>query len=180
MSKIGFALKAGAMALVLAASGAVAQGGAPDVDAIMAEQKAAMDKLAWMDGEWSGKATYYTGDVAKTLVQTESIRSAIDGTVKIVEGRGYGENGVMEFNAVAVLSYDAQADEYRMLAHTRGMSTEPRFDVTDNGLRWSIEQGPVRIEYVATYIDGTWREVGTMTMPGREPFKFVEMELRKR
>jgi hypothetical protein len=35
------------------------------------------------------------------------------------------------------------------------------------------------IRYTATVKDGTWKEVGDRILPGQEPVRFFEMDLRR-
>lgn len=138
-----------------------------------------MSRLAWMEGEWSGTAKVLGRGGERKLIQTEVIKPMLGGAVLLVEGRGFDDQGVLEFNAVATISYDPEADAYTMNAMSAGRATRPEISVLDDGFDWTIRQGPVVIEYRARYADGVWRESGTMSVPGQQPRKFIEMELRR-
>lgn len=168
---------AAAAALAFVASPSAAQ--MPDPAPLIAEQQAAMQKLAWLEGEWTGTARIATPEGERVLVQTEDIKAMLGGTMFLIEGRGYTPEGKLDFNAVAVMSYDPSSDSYTMTARSAGRVTSPELVVLEDGFDWTIRQGPMTIAYEARFSEGVWRETGIMTMPGRDPFKFVEMELRK-
>ena len=91
--------------LVLAASvafGASAQ--APDPATLIAAQREAMKAFAAMDGVWRGPAwSLQSNGEKRNLTQTERIGPFLDGSVKVIEGRGYKEDGTVGFNALGVV-----------------------------------------------------------------------------
>jgi hypothetical protein len=50
---------------------------------------------------------------------------------------------------------------------------------TADGFSWDIPAGPMTIRYTAVVRDGAWREVGDRIMPGKEPVRYFEMNLRR-
>ena len=150
-----------------------------DEGALIAEQQAAMETFGWMDGTWLGEVSSRTPEGEITLTQTERVGTMANGTVRLIEGRGYTEDGQLEFNAVAMVAYDAIADEYVMTANARGRVTRPWFKATESGFEWGFESGPVKISYVAIYSDGVWSEEGFMAFGDNPPTKFLEMRLER-
>lgn len=167
---------AGVLAAVLTAGAAAAQPPSPT----LAEQKAAMAKLAFMDGEWVGpaKATQPTG--VYEMTQTERVGSLLDGTVKLIEGRGYDARGATLFNAFAVVSYDPAAKAYRMRSHAGGRVTEVELKLNPDGFSWTIPAGQSEVRYVAVVKDGTWTETGDYVTPNEPPRRFVELNLKRK
>ena len=100
-------LKLAAVALLAVAMSplhAIAQG-RPDPMALMAVQRDALAKLAFMEGVWRGPAsTVLTNGDKHAVMQTERSGPLLGGTVKLIEGRGYDAEGRTGFNAFAVLS----------------------------------------------------------------------------
>jgi hypothetical protein len=47
-----------------------------------------------------------------------------------------------------------------------------------DGFVWEIPAGPMIIRYTAVIKDGAWREVGDRIVPGKDPVRFFEMNLR--
>ncbi|HEY6146748.1 MAG TPA: DUF1579 domain-containing protein, partial [Thermoanaerobaculia bacterium] len=72
----------------------------PDPAALIAAQKEAMASLAFMDGVWRGPAwTILASGEKHNITQTERIGPFLDGSVKVIEGRGYDPDGKVTFNA---------------------------------------------------------------------------------
>ncbi len=145
-----------------------------------AAQRAAIDRLDMLDGEWRGEATVHGPDGPVTLTQTERVGSMLGGSIKVIEGRGYTADGSTEFNAMAVVSWDARANRYGFRSWAQGYSGDYAFEVTDDGFRWETPAGPgAKIEYVAVVRDGTWHEVGTWVADGQPRRRMIEMRLTR-
>ena len=148
--------------------------------AVIAEQKAAMAKLAKLHGEWRGTATITSPAGTIKLVQTERTGPMLDGTALVIEGRGYDEAGKLAFNAFAVISYDAATDQYAMNSWTDGRTGKFPFAVTDTGFEWSIPvPNGATIKYVATVADGKWTEMGSYVGAGLPPVEFAKLEVAR-
>ena len=50
---------------------------------------------------------------------------------------------------------------------------------TADGYVWEIPAGPMTIRYTAVIKNGTWLEVGDRIMPGKEPVRIFEMNLKR-
>jgi len=143
-------------------------------------QRAAMDRLAFMDGEWRGEATVFGPNGPMTLTQTERVGPMLGGSIKVIEGRGYAADGSTGFNDIAVVSWDARANRYGFRSWAQGYSGDYPFEVTEDGFRWETPAGPgARIEYVAVVRDGTWHEVGTWVAEGQPRRQMIEMRLTR-
>ena len=148
--------------------------------AVVAEQKAAIARLAKLHGEWRGTATITSPGGTIKLVQTERAGPMLDGTALVIEGRGYDEAGKLAFNAFAVISYDAATDQYAMNSWTDGRTGKFPFAVTDTGFEWSIPvPNGATIKYVATVTDGKWTEVGSYIGAGMPPAEFAKLEVAR-
>lgn len=153
---------------------------APDTGKLVAEQREAMKALSKMDGVWRGTAwTMLAGGQKHEITQTERIGNLLDGTIKLVEGRGYEPDGRTSFNAFGVISYDVNKKAYSIRSHAQGRYGEYAFVPTDEGYRWEIPAGPMTIKYTATIKDGVLKEVGDRVMPGKDPVRFFEMTLKR-
>ena len=61
--------------------------------------------LASMDGVWRGPAwTILPSGEKHSVTQTERIGPLLDGSVKVIEGRGYDADGKVAFNAFGTIS----------------------------------------------------------------------------
>ena len=165
-------------AAVAASSPARAQ--APNPEALLAAQREAMARLSAMDGVWRGPAwTVLPNGQRHEITQTERIGPFLGGSVKVIEGRGYDASGAVTFNAFGTVSYDPARQAYTLHSYAQGMSGDFALTPTADGYVWEIPAGPMTIRYTATIHDGAWREVGDRIMPGREPVRFFEMNLRR-
>ena len=154
--------------------------GPPDFAALMAASREALRSLSGMDGVWRGKARILEpGGLWREFTQTERVGPMLDGTIKVIEGRGYDAEGKTVFNAFAVLAWDSGRKSLGLSSYARGMSGDYAFTQTDSGFVWSIPAGPMTIRYTATVRDGRWREVGDRLVPGGEAVRFIEMDLER-
>jgi hypothetical protein len=170
------------VALLLAAgvsAGAVEQG-RPDPAELISAQKKAMMKLSFMDGEWRGTAWIVLPSGEKqTLTQTERIGQFLDGSVRVIEGRGYDSDGNLAFNAFATISYNPATAAYTMRAYAQGNVGDFVLTPTADGYTWEIPAGPMTIRYTAVVKEGGWQEFGDRIIPGKDPIRFFEMNLKR-
>jgi hypothetical protein len=172
-----------ALALVLALSAAAPAFAQvmPDAPARIAKQQAAMKALSWMDGVWRGPAvTTGPGGRQYAVTQTERSGPFLDGSVHVIEGRGYNADGSTGFNALAIISYDPDKDAYSLRSYALGRVGDFPMVLTPTGAVWTIPAGPATtIRYTITAKDGTWREVGERVVEGQAPVQFFEMNLKR-
>lgn len=152
----------------------------PDPAALMKAQREAMATFAFMDGVWRGPAVTVRPDGTRhDITQTERIGSLLDGTVKLIEGRGYEADGRTTFNALGIMSYNPGTKAYAMRSHAMGFVGDYIVKRTDDGFTWDIPAGPATIRYSAVVRDGTWTEVGDRIVPGKDPERIFEMRLTR-
>ena len=152
----------------------------PDPAALVAAQREAMKPLAFMDGVWRGPAwTILPSGEKHTITQTERIGPFLDGSVKVIEGKGYNADGTTGFNAFGTISYNPSTHKYNLHSHAQGNVGDFALTPTADGYVWEIPAGPATIRYTAVVKDGAWREVGDRIVPGKEPSRFFEMNLKR-
>jgi hypothetical protein len=152
----------------------------PDPATLIAAQKEAMAPLAFMDGVWRGPAwTILASGEKHNITQTERIGPFLDGSVKVIEGRGYDPDGKVTFNAFGTISYDPGKKAYTLHSHAMGYVGDFALTPAADGYTWEIPAGPMTIRYTAVIKDGTWKEVGDRIAPGKEPVRFFEMNLKR-
>lgn len=81
-------------------------------------QRAAMKKLSFLIGKWSGEARILRqpGEPLE-LIQTEEAQYKLDGLVLMIEGIGRSKSdGKPVLQALGIVSYDDEAGTYRMRA----------------------------------------------------------------
>ena len=165
--------------MILGASLAALGQGRPD-PALIAAQREAMVPLAYMDGVWRGPAwTLLASGEKHTITQTERIGPFLDGSVKVIEGRGYEPDGKVTFNAFGTISYNPSSRAYTLHSYAQGYVGDFTIEPTADGYVWEIPAGQMTIRYTAVVKDGAWREVGDRIMPGKDPVRFFEMNLKR-
>lgn len=147
-----------------------------------AAQREAMKKLAFLVGTWSGDATISTAPGApKRLRQTESVAYRLDGLVLLVEGTGRNpETGVVEFNALATISFDDRTGTYRFRAFNDGNYLDTEFLVRERGFEWGFASGPAAVKNVMTLDEaGRWVEFTEVSVNGGPARRTVEIRVSK-
>jgi hypothetical protein len=161
-------------------STAFGQQARPDPAALLTAEREAMLRLSFMDGVWRGPAwTILPSGEKHSITQTERIGPFLDGAVKVIEGRGYDPAGKVAFNAFGTVSYNPAMRVYTLHSYAQGQVGDFALTPTADGYVWEIPAGPMTIRYTAVIKDGAWREVGDRLMPGQEPVRFFEMNLKR-
>lgn len=166
--------------MAAAPSAALAQG-RPDPAKLLAAQREALAKLAFMDGVWRGPAsTIEPGGAKHEMIQTERVGPMLDGAVKVVEGRGYDADGSTRFNAFAAVSWNKYTQKYELRSYAQGNAGTFDLTPTDTGYIWEVPAGPGAIvRFTATVTKDTWREVGEYVKGTSPPFQTFEMNLTR-
>ena len=169
-----------ALLLLLAAAPTAQAQGRPDPAKLIAAQQEALAKLAFMDGVWRGTAWSLLPSGEKhTITQTERIGPFLDGSIKVIEGRGYDSAGKVTFNAFGTVSYSPATKAYTLHSHAMGSVGDYALTPMTEGFTWEIPAGPMTLRYTATIKGGTWLEVGDRIQAGKEPVRFFEMTLKR-
>ena len=159
---------------------ALGQQGRQDPATLIAAQREAMVRLSVMDGVWRGPAwTILPSGEKHTVTQTERIGPFLDGSVKVIEGRGYEPDGKVTFNAFGTISYNPATRAYTIHSYAQGNVGDFVLTPAADGYVWEIPAGPMTIRYTAVVKNGAWREIGDRIMPGKEPVRFFEMNLKR-
>lgn len=165
--------------MAVAASMTWAQG-RPDPAALISAQQQAMTKLSSMDGVWRGDGWIVLPSGEKhTLTQTERIGPFLEGSVKVIEGRGYDQDGNLAFNAFGTISYNPATSAYTLHSYAQGNVGDFVLTPTVDGYTWEIPAGQMKIRYTAVIKESAWHEIGERIMPGEEPIRFFEMNLKR-
>ena len=167
-------------ALVLFSStNALAQG--PNSAALIAAQKEAIKPLSYLYGVWRGTGVSIAPNGEKhEVIQTERIGPFLDGSVIVLEGRGYdGQTKQVAFNAFGIISYNPSSKKYTLHSQAQGQVGDFAIRPITDGYEWEIPAGPATIKYTCIVKNGVWHEVGDMIAPGKAPSRFFEMTLKR-
>src|ERR1044072_4100972 len=115
-------IKALALMIVTLGVALTASGqGRSDPATLIAAQREAMSRLSFMDGVWRGPAwTILPSGEKHNITQTERIGPFLDGSVKVIEGRGYDTGGKVTFNAFGTISYNQATRGYILHSYAQG------------------------------------------------------------
>jgi hypothetical protein len=156
---------------------------APDVEA----QRAAMRKLSFLVGKWSGEASVLRGPggpppPAVELAQTEEAQYKLDGLVLVIEGTGRTKaGGQVVLQALGLISFDDQAGTYRMRAYNDGrwLETEVALAEGGHGITWGFALGEIKTSSLLRINDkGEWTELGEITIGSQPPRPFMKLTVR--
>jgi hypothetical protein len=146
----------------------------------IAAQRAAMARLAFLDGVWRGPAWSLTPQGRREMIQAERIGPFLDGAVRVMEGRGYAMDGSVAFNAFGIVSFDPATSRYSLTSWAMGYSGTFPLRLTEDGYVWEAPAGPgATIRYTAVIRDGSWHEVGERIAGDAPPVRVVELNLRR-
>jgi hypothetical protein len=140
-------------------------------------QRAAMKKLEFMVGKWSGEARLLRGPVS--LMQTEEVQYKLDGLILLIEGvRRTKADGKPALQALGIVSYDDDSGTYRMRAFNDGrfLDTELKLLDTGKGITWGVALGQIKTSSVMQITEkGDWTELTEIAIGSEPPKKYMEL-----
>ena len=150
----------------------------PDLGA----QHAAMDKLHFLVGAWSGNARIWRSpDSVLELTQTEQVAYKLDGLVLVVEGVGVDKNtNKPTLQALGLISFDDVAGAYHMRAFNEGrwLESNVELDEAQRQLRWGFTLGQIKSRSVLRLDDnGAWTETHELSFNAQPYRKFMEVSV---
>jgi hypothetical protein len=170
----------GFAALCLALAAPAAAQTPPNAAARIAAERAAMARIAYMNGVWRGPAWSLNPTGRHEVVQTERIGPFLDGSVKVLEGRGYNADGSVGFNAFGIISFEPGTGAYTLHSYAQGYAGDFPLRLTDTGYVWEVPAGPgAVIRYTATIGNNHWREIGERIAGSGPPMQIFEMNLTR-
>lgn len=145
----------------------------------VAVQQAAMRKLAFLAGKWSGPITIFRGPGRPLhLTQSENVQYKLDGLVLLIEGRSVDAEGKAQFQALATVAYDDASHTYRFRAYHDGRYLDTELTVTDNGFSWGFTAGPAHVvNTMRLTAKGQWQETTQVSVGSGSPHPSVQMLL---
>ena len=152
----------------------------PDLEA----QRAAMKKLGFLVGEWSGEASVLRGPgQIVELAQTESAQFKLDGLLLVIEGVGRSKSdGKLALQALGLVSFDDETGTYGMRAFNDGrwLETEIKLADGERSISWGFALGEFKTTSVLRVNEsGEWTERGELIIGDRPPQKMMELRVRR-
>ena len=152
----------------------------PDLSA----QRAAMKKLDFLVGKWTGEARLLRGpDEWMNLHQSEEAQYKLDGLILLIEGIGRTKSdGHSVLQALGFISFDDETATYRMRAFNDGrfLESEVKLLSPDEAISWGFALGQITTKSVLRINEnGEWTELAEIKI-GSEPLKtLLELTVRR-
>ncbi|MBP6334894.1 MAG: hypothetical protein KA444_05425 [Bacteroidia bacterium] len=144
---------------------------------------AAMEKIQFLSGNWSGEGWIQMGKEKHFFSQEEKVESKLKGSVIVIDGLGKEKEGEKIIHqAFAVISYDMHEKKYMMRAYKAdGNYVDANVTVEDDGsFVWGFTHPQAgQMKYTIKLIDNKWVEKGEMNRDGQRWIQFFEMTLNK-
>jgi hypothetical protein len=152
----------------------------PNVEA----QRAAMRKLSFLIGKWSGEARMLRGPGEPIeMKQTEEAEYKLDGLILTIEGIGRTKSDDSPvLQAFGVIGYDDENGVYRMRAFNDGRYLETDLKLADDGkgATWGFTFGSIKTSSVLRINDkGEWTEQAEITLGAEPAKKLMELSVRR-
>jgi hypothetical protein len=148
-----------------------------------AAHQAAMQKLAFLVGEWEGSGSVAMGPGPRqTFAQTERIQFKHEGTLLLIEGQGKSSaNGQIAHDALAVVSFDPATGQYRFRSFAAvGRFADTTATVSGNTLVWGLNLGTMKTRFTIKVENGVWREIGERSSDDKTWTPFFEMTVKRK
>lgn len=151
----------------------------PDLDA----QRAAMKKLSFLVGRWTGEARLLRGPGEWVdLLQSEEAQYKVDSLVLVIEGIGRAQSdGRALLQALGIVSFDDEIGKYRMRAFNDGRFLETEVKLLDQGkgLSWGFALGQIATKSLLRINErGEWTELAEIAIGSEPPKKLLELTVR--
>ena len=177
-------MKARALAILL---GSVVHGMAqqPLHQPDLVKQRAAMQRLSFLVGSWSGEAHVQRGPgILVILTQTEKVEYKLGGLALLIEGTGQAQSDQQpSLQALGIISYDDATSAYHIRAWNDGRFFESDVQLLEDGksLRWGFAVGDIRSSSLLQ-IDsaGQWTETAELIIGSQPPRKLMDLTVRRK
>jgi len=148
----------------------------PDLEA----QRAAMKKLDFLVGKWTGQAFILRRAAeAAELFLTEEAAYKLGGLILVIEGMGRAKSdGAPMLQAFAVISYEDEYGTYRMRAFNDGrfLETEVKLSEGERGMTWGFALGEITTKSILHINESEeWTEVHEITIGSEPPRRLLEV-----
>jgi hypothetical protein len=152
----------------------------PNIEA----QRAAMKKLEFLIGKWTGQARVLRGPGDPVeMIQTEEAQYKLDGLILLIEGMGRAKSdGKPALQALGMVSWDDESETYHMRAFNDGrfLETEVKLLDSGNGIAWGFALGEIKTNSVLRINErGQWTELGELTIGSQVPIRFMELTVSR-
>ena len=152
-------------------------------DAQITEQRAAISRLDFMLGTWTGNGWMMRGPGQRAeFNQTEVVQKKLDGTIITIDGDGRDKSNPDRIihNAFAVFTYVPETKQYRFQPYLPGHQLDVSPTVSDHSWTWGFDAPYGKTRFTLDFADGSWHEIGEFSRDSGQTWaKNFEMTLTK-
>lgn len=150
-----------------------------------AVQKAAVNKLRWMTGAWTGSSEVSVDGQTQITAIQETVRAALDGTilqinVSATDKDSNTQHRSLAYTSFSVISYDLRDKTYRWTTWRNNGDAfdQKNFKVGDNSFEYTDRENGSEVRYKAVRgSKGEFLETGEYSKNGTDWTKFITMKL---
>ncbi|MEO5671990.1 MAG: hypothetical protein ABIR26_14970 [Ramlibacter sp.] len=150
-------------------------------------QRAAMDKIGWLAGNWEGNAVTQTREGESRSVSTEVVRRAAGGTAILIQGKHFrvlpdGGRGDVVHDTAGMITFDVQAGKYRFSTQLAdGKSGVFDGAMEGNTFNWRLPLPGAHVRYdIVRNERGQWAELGFYCREGAPCAPIFRMTLDRK
>ena len=149
------------------------------------KQRAAMQRLSFLIGSWSGEAHVQRSPGTLTiLIQTEKVEYKLGGLALMIEGTGQAQNEQQpSLQALGIICYDDATGAYHMRAWNDGCFLESDVQLLEDGksLRWGFGVGDIRSSSLLQVDSaGQWTEKAELIIGSQPPRKLMDLTVQRK
>jgi hypothetical protein len=149
-----------------------------------APNRAAIERLKFMEGTWRGSAWMMRGSERTQTEMVEIVERKLGGTVLLVQGQGSvidSATGARRtvHDALGVISFDPRGGYVMRSYIGSGQFGDFAVTLVDGGVSWTREVAGGRIRNTAKYTADEWHEVGEFSRDGTTWTQVMEIRLRR-
>jgi hypothetical protein len=150
----------------------------------LAVQRAAMKKLSFLVGKWSGEVSVLrTSGQFVALSQTEVAQFELDGLVLMIRGIGRTKSdGKLALQALGLISFDDESGTYSMRAFNDGrwLESDVKLAEGDSAITWGFTLGEMKTASLLRLNEkGEWTEHAELTTGAQPPLKLLDLTVRR-
>jgi hypothetical protein len=152
----------------------------PDLDV----QRAAMSKLGFLAGKWTGEARLLRGPSEPlVLAQTEEARYKLGRLILEIEGIGRTKpDNQPVLQALGIISFDDETGTYHLRAFNDGRFLQTEVKLLEDGqsLTWGFALGTIKTSSVLRINEkGEWTELAEITIGSQPARRFLELTVKR-
>jgi hypothetical protein len=154
------------------------------------ENVKSLEKLSFMVGEWKGTGWILGEDrTRKSFSQSEYIKSKANNQALMIDGLGYEIDSAghvtdrIIHKAFGIISFNSEKESITMISFSelKGRMESEFVFIEEKKIYWSFkEANGATIRFTEDFsVPDRWKEIGEISMNGKDWYRFFEMNLNR-